>query len=286
MNYPESIQLAGEQFKGKSCLYVLEVEPDIYKFGITVYIRDRLRKHYRDMKFARVVKIYDCGCDSVMCKTESRLKKLASADGKLINKYGKTEIIETSDIGKYLGFIEGAIAAAPQPANNQREVKVQYMQDNVKLNSKKCYDCGKSFTTTQAFDRHKQRKAPCLIRETAPENIHNPNRCIFCNKIFAQPQTLTRHYKNCKIKDGGTDILDEKVCYEQEIRILKEKGMLREDREKEMDRKIEAMQDQLNELRDQMKQLAVTHAVTNNITQSVAVNNNFHIYGYSKPLVN
>lgn len=42
----------------------------------------------------------------------------------------------------------------------------------------KCYNCGKTFSKAH-LDRHKGRKTPCLIRDVAPEDINNPNRCVW-----------------------------------------------------------------------------------------------------------
>ncbi len=92
----------------------------------------------------------------------------------------------------------------------------------LEIDNKKCYSCGKSFRTPVELQRHKNRKTPCLIREVPENQRVNPNRCIFCNKIFTQSQHLTRHLLTCKIKNGGMAILDEKTRHEQEIRILKE----------------------------------------------------------------
>lgn len=127
------------------------------------------------------------------------------------------------------------------------------------INEKKCYSCGKEFKCAADLIRHKNRKTPCLIREVAPENRFNPLRCIFCNKIFAQKQTLTRHLGICKIKNGGMDILDEKIQYEQKIRILEE--------QRNVDRQqIDQMQAQIIQMQEQMKQLVTTPQTINNIT--------------------
>jgi hypothetical protein len=88
--------------------------------------------------------------------------------------------------------------------------------------NKKCYECGKDFRTPSALVIHKNRKTPCLIREVPEKDLANPNRCIYCNKVMSKAANLKKHLKTCKIKNGGMDILDDKVRHEQEIRIMKE----------------------------------------------------------------
>jgi hypothetical protein len=90
------------------------------------------------------------------------------------------------------------------------------------INDKKCFNCGKTFKTSQAAARHQRRKTPCLIRDFAPEDLQNPLRCIYCNKIYVTKGNLHKHLATCKIKNGGMNILDEKVRYEQEIKNLKD----------------------------------------------------------------
>jgi hypothetical protein len=90
------------------------------------------------------------------------------------------------------------------------------------IDPKKCYSCGHGFRTPSDLLKHKNRKTPCLIREVQPDQLHNPNRCIYCNKILSKKENLTRHLKTCKVKNGGMDILDDKVRHEQDMRIMKE----------------------------------------------------------------
>jgi hypothetical protein len=253
IEYPDQIMIITVHLIEKSCLYVIEIEPAIYKFGISIYIRDRLRKHFRDMNFKSIVKIFDCIYDSTMCRVENKLKCFARSNGELINRYDKTEIINTTDIDKYLSFVENEIAinnTRAQPNNNRK--KGQYTQKtrpverkNLIENNKKCYNCGKEFRTPTEYQRHKNRKTPCLILEVAPEHISNPNRCIFCNKIFSKHSNILRHLKTCKIKNGGMNILDEKVQYEQEIRILKDKDRQREEEIGQLKRQIAELQSKL-----------------------------------------
>lgn len=138
------------------------------------------------------------------------------------------------------------------------------------VNNKKCYSCGKVFRTPANLLAHKNRKTPCLIREVPQEHLCNPNRCIFCNKIFSQQQTLTRHLKTCKIKNGGMDILVDKVRYEQEIRILKERDL-------EKDKRIQMLEEKLESyLNTHTERLAAPTQIANTIinnTMNITINN-------------
>jgi hypothetical protein len=166
-------------------------------------------------------------------------------------------------------------------------------------NKFKCYNCGKPFKDNAHLQAHKNRKTPCLIREVPPDQINNPNRCIFCNKIFSKKENLTRHLKTCKVKNGGMDILVDKVKYDQEIRILKEqmdqKDKIRDQKDKEKDEQIQLL------LKLQQAQSAEIEALKKAIvpnSQSIAqtphntinnnntiIINNITINNYTTPLI-
>ncbi len=148
------------------------------------------------------------------------------------------------------------------------------MEIEVTQDLKKCFGCGKTFHTPTDLQRHKDRKTPCLIREVTEDQLKNPNRCIFCNKIFTTKGNLTKHHKGCKIKNGGMNILDEKVRHEQEIRILKEK-------DGQKDEEIRQIKEQLAELQKQIK----TNGIINNTVNNNTVNNviNVQINNYLEP---
>ncbi|SIP86148.1 Zinc finger C2H2-type [Pacmanvirus A23] len=154
----------------------------------------------------------------------------------------------------------------------------------------KCYNCGKSFADNKDLNRHKNRKTPCLIREVEPEQINNPNRCIFCNKIFTNIGNRNKHLKICKVKNGGMDILVDKVKYDQEIRILKERM---EQKDKEMEQKDKEKEEQIKKLMEEVDalkkaitvpQVAQTINNVNNITNNNTIN--ITINNYMKPNIN
>lgn len=89
------------------------------------------------------------------------------------------------------------------------------MNENDIKEDRHCFNCGKTFAKPAHLIRHKHRKTPCLIQEI-PENDIAPNRCKYCNKAYQSKSTLTRHYKTCKIRNGGMEMLMRKVSKEEE----------------------------------------------------------------------
>jgi hypothetical protein len=87
---------------------------------------------------------------------------------------------------------------------------------------------------------------------------------------------LIRHFKTCKIKNGGMKILVDKVKYEQEIRILKEKDVIKDIQLQQLrienDKQFVQLQDEINELKNQIKKISVM-AVTNIINDNSVINN-------------
>lgn len=157
------------------------------------------------------------------------------------------------------------------------------------IDPKKCYSCGKVFSKPAELQRHKNRKTPCLIREVPAGDVLNPLRCIYCNKIFSNKSNLTKHSGTCKIKNGGMDILDEKVRYEQEIRVLKEQRDADAKKLNEHANLIKEMletqgreKQEMQEMREQIKLLqeSAKTPVVQNIVNNGTINN---FYNYNTP---
>lgn len=198
-----------------------------------------------------------------MVTAENQIKQLAKSTGELVKKYGKTEIICTTDINPY---VICAKSSAGLSIRDKKQLIGVYNQNTHHCKPKnktvihdakfKCYSCGKSFVDNKDLTRHKNRKTPCIIREVAPENVANPNRCIYCNKIFANLGNKNKHFKICKIKNGDINVLAGAVKYDQEIRILKEQNQ-------QVLSQNQRMQEQLNMVMCRMEAFERTAATDN-----------------------
>lgn len=157
--------------------------------------------------------------------------------------------------------------------------------DNIE---RKCYSCGKEFKKPIDLARHKNRKTPCLIRDVKPEDVRNPLRCIYCNKIMSTSGNLTKHNKTCKIKHGGLDKLHDKVKYEEKLRIIKEESQMEIQAVKaEMAAQMLAMKTEMMEEMNKLKSgIVASPATINNTINNGTINNNtvnIHINNYTKP---
>lgn len=178
----------------------------------------------------------------------------------------------------------------------------------------KCYNCGTIFKNIHHLNRHKERKTPCLIRDITDEDKKKPY-CIFCNRIFCNIGNLNKHYVRCKVKNGGMQILADKVKKEQEERYkdLLEKQQEAMDEQKEaMNKQQEAMnkqQEEINTLKEQIGKMAIVehrlepktgvqnqntgdhnnnNTVNNNIVNNNITNNTIHVHmnSYKRPSIN
>lgn len=109
------------------------------------------------------------------------------------------------------------------------------------MDNKTCGDCGKVFRTPANLLVHKNRLTPCVIKELSPEQIINPNRCLYCNKIFSKKENLTRHLKSCDRKqDDVADI--NKLVYDVEIVKLTKKCEEKDKEYKQLEAKYKKLE--------------------------------------------
>lgn len=130
--------------------------------------------------------------------------------------------------------------------------------------AKKCARCGYTTASDQHYHRHINRKKPCGI----VENKGGDNRCIQCNRVFANKYVLKKHDGRCPIKHGGiAAIPDPNVRLAEQVRIMAEEQKRKdEEREKEKEeqkRKDEEKDREMAELRAMIKDMISRPAVVN-----------------------
>jgi hypothetical protein len=147
--------------------------------------------------------------------------------------------------------------------------------DDNAIDHRKCYNCGKIFRVPALLQRHKQRLTPCIIREIPQEQLGNPNRCIYCNKIFSNKGNLRKHHGACKIKNGGMHILVDKVKYEQKIKALEDINKQTNDEITMLKERERQMREDINQLKDTLKQLTLQPPAASSITTAnINITNN------------
>jgi hypothetical protein len=254
----------------------VEVIPGIYKFGLSVQLINRLKTHLRQLNFIKIITVIDCVHDTVMQRVETEFKRYIKTIGIQRDMFNQTEIIETDDINQYVKWFNDRVELynkEPQPANKRNLPILEGVKDDIvedvavdpPINENKCYKCGKEFKRHTELVSHKKRKTPCLIREVPPGQLDNPNRCIYCNKVLSTLGNKNKHLKSCKIKNGGMDILDDKVRHEREMCIMKEK-------QDASDNQIDELKHQNHEIMQQLAKLVEQNALI--ITQMTAISKN------------
>ena len=62
-----------------------------------------------------------------------------------------------------------------------------------------CYKCNMRFNKKSNYDKHMNRKTPCIEAEKKSYD-ESKRTCKYCNCMFARPQTLRNHLNICKMK--------------------------------------------------------------------------------------
>lgn len=71
------------------------------------------------------------------------------------------------------------------------------------MTENQCARCRKNFRAPAELARHTGRRRQCGIRDIAPEDINNPNRCKYCNRVYKQSSHHTRHVEKCRFNPAS-----------------------------------------------------------------------------------
>ncbi|QYB17439.1 hypothetical protein PV-S19_0075 [Pacmanvirus S19] len=124
------------------------------------------------------------------------------------------------------------------------------------MDNKTCGDCGKVFRDNLDLTRHKNRITPCVIKELTPEQVINPNRCLFCNKIFTSAGNKNKHLKKCAPKNerlANIEYQKDKINELTDM-ILKQEEIIKNYKEKdkeynELEAKYKKLEGEMNRLK-------------------------------------
>lgn len=79
-----------------------------------------------------------------------------------------------------------------------------------------CDKCKKSFKTKCYLTKHLKNIQDCVL---IVENSESDIQCKFCNRSYTLKWNLNRHYKTCKVKNGGVQVIYAKLLRENQTKI-------------------------------------------------------------------
>lgn len=93
------------------CVYVLKLQPvweyqNLFKFGITSNITQRLQQHMRNLRYVETIAIIQCVNEKQMRYIETVIKRTAENLKERVNVMGNTELINTDHITTYIAMIK------------------------------------------------------------------------------------------------------------------------------------------------------------------------------------
>jgi len=95
-----------DSYADKEVLYLLLVKDNIYKYGISADIRDRLKRHKITFNYQAVIKIWLCKNRTISAIAEAKVKEFTKVN-KINITYGiHTEIFQANDINNIITNID------------------------------------------------------------------------------------------------------------------------------------------------------------------------------------
>lgn len=235
-------------YLNKSCLYILQVINNLYKFGITDDIKRRLSEHKRELKFTDIIKIYELNNFSICKEIENKIKTLVSQlkinkkqDNSIeffetnneitleyilsfINKYIDEENTKTNEpfeLQKYKLDIEKLKLEVENKKLDLEKIKIEYelkgrqISNNTKIVNNKLINLNDDnindsiFHTTNDISNEQSK---CIICGTVASN------CDKCNK-----SQVKQHKYNIDNTIDKISVVNNKTESKNDINALKSK---------------------------------------------------------------
>ena len=65
-----------DKYYNKDCVYIIHIKDNIYKYGYTSHIFKRLQAHKTNLKYNKIIKIFEMNNMNEAIKLENKIKKL------------------------------------------------------------------------------------------------------------------------------------------------------------------------------------------------------------------
>jgi hypothetical protein len=129
-----------------------------------------------------------------------------------------------------------------------------------------CEKCQGSFKSQYFYDRHKNKKFPCVPEERKKMNMEN-RMCSYCKHVFGEAYILKEHLPKCKFK---MDVIDDSKCQIIETNDLTQIIT-------QLNNHVMNQSNELKELKEEIKKINI---VNNNNTFNIQ--NNITVTPYGK----
>ena len=86
-----------DKYNNKDCIYILHIKDNLYKFGKSSHLKNRLNIHKRKLKYIDIVKIHICQNMNIMTDIENLIKELIKKYQIHTNYNNQTEIFEVNN---------------------------------------------------------------------------------------------------------------------------------------------------------------------------------------------
>jgi predicted GIY-YIG superfamily endonuclease len=105
----------------KEVLYLIKVKDDIYKYGVSNDIRNRLRKHKISFKFEMIMKIWLCKNKTVSLRAEAKFKEFTKNNNIQIIYDKHTELFQSNNIENIITVLDNMIESEIKTYDQEHE---------------------------------------------------------------------------------------------------------------------------------------------------------------------
>jgi len=188
-----------EKYKDKNCVYILNVKDDLYKYGQSHRLNNRLNQHKNNIDYINIVRIYEMDSINDILNLEDKIKNLTK-EQKINTTYNSgIEFFQISNIIKLNKILDQIDSMANEIKQNNKLVSNQLKIENLTLiemeKTKQAeIDYLKTVKTLELQNDNLKLQIELL---TLQKNLSNVN--------IDKPKSLIQQILDSKIKNDQTN---------------------------------------------------------------------------------